>query len=244
MRPNILFTIFIFAISITMFSCKKTLLETEKVNNCEHNNAKPIFNTDNLNNLPITTCNTSVCGLLPLSNTAKWIYRDSIFNEQGAFSEIIMDTLFVQQTMKSTADNSTWWSLKCDRYKGIPSKIHTTDSTLYMMDFCLTQNNKSLKAYEWLQLIPQDSVGKSNNYSDIYYVEMNKKLKSKTVHVPLGSFSDCIQNIKYLGDTNDEIIFKPEYGVIKYTSYKVVGNPFVINPAHKLQVSELVRIIK
>ncbi len=215
-----------------------------KTNACEHNSLKPNFSSEISNNFSVVNETNSVCGILPLRKSAKWIYMDSIFDDKGKFSSIKMDTLYVKETLKSSADNTIWWNLKSDRFKGIPSKIYTTDSTLYMLDFSLTQNRSVAKAYEWLQVIPQDSVRKSNNISDIYYVEMNKKLKTNTITVPLGSFNNCIQNIKYLGTTTDEIIFKPEYGVIKYTSYRVVGNPFTLNPANKLQVSELVAIIR
>lgn len=238
------FIIFIFSTSLFYVSCKKK----EKINEvelaCQHNQAKPIFNTSSINNLPIVNENIRVCGLFPLSVNAKWIYRDSFFDSNGVLTQVKMDTLYVQKQIKSNADNAIWWNVRSAKYKGIPSLIHSTDSTLYMLDMAYNPTVQVLKAYDWLQILPQDSVRKGNSYSDIAYLEMNKKMKNNTVTVPFGTFTNCIQNIKYLGATNEEIIFKPEIGVLKFTSYNVLGNPFVINPSHKKQVSELVGVIK
>jgi hypothetical protein len=225
----------------THTSCKKSEAPIAP-NECNRNTVKPIFNTANINELTTIKYDASVCGLLPLNKQHKWIYKDSLFDDAGNFKEIKMDTLYVEKTVQSSADNSILWKMKSTRLKGLPNYIYTTDSTLYFVDLMYNAaNNKPFVATEWLKLPTQDSVRKYSFVSDYGYIETIKKLKTNTT-VPAGSFSNCFYTSKSI-DGIEEIVFKPELGVVKYTKYSPYGNPFNPLPTDKIQVSELVAYI-
>jgi hypothetical protein len=191
---------------------------------CKKFNAKPFFDTDNINSLPV----------------ANWIYRDSLFDTQGNFERISYDTVRFEKQLQSTADNNIWWKVNSSRPKGICKYAFTTDSTLYALDRPFFGSNLTLKAYEWLQVLTADSVRRGNLLSDMAYIEITKKLKNISVAVPQGTYTDCVETIKYLGNNNDQIIFKPQVGVLKYITYQVTGNPFNIQYNQRRQVSELI----
>jgi hypothetical protein len=236
--------LFLFIFSALVFSfvitgCRKEAGIITPANHCVQNSKKPVFSTNSYTNLPDYNYDSTVCGLLPLGKNYQWIYRDSLFDNSGMFTETRMDTLRVEKTVVSLSDKSVCWKMNCTRSKGIPYYIFTTDSVLYFIDRPYNYNsNSSFIATEWLKIYNQDSITKFSFISDYGYRETIKKL-SGAVKVPAGVFSNCIHNSKSTTGV-EEIIFKPELGVVKYTRYSPYGNPFNPVAADKRQVSELV----
>jgi hypothetical protein len=236
-----LFTVILFTLVSFVFltGCGKEAGMISKTARCVQNSMKPVFGTNNFNNLPDYNYDSTVCGLLPLGKNYQWIYRDSLFDNTGQFTETRMDTLRVEKTVVSLMDKSVSWKMNAARSKGIPSYIYTTDSVLYFIDRPYNYNsNSAFIATEWLKIYSSDSVTKFSFVSDYGYRETIKKL-SAPVKVPAGVFTNCIQNSKFTTGV-EVIIFKPELGVVKYTKYSPYGNPFNPVPADKRQVSELV----
>jgi autonomous glycyl radical cofactor GrcA len=151
-----------------------------------------------------------------------------------------MDTLKVEKSVVSLADNSVFWKMKSSKSKGLLNYIYSTDSVLYVIDKLYSYNNTNpLIATEWLKAFPQDSVNKFSFISDIGYKETIVKLNNK-VTVPAGSYMNCIKNTKSTNGA-EEIIFKPELGIVKFTKYSPYSNPFNPLPSDRRQVSELVK---
>lgn len=238
-----LISIFILNLCTLLVSCsKKDTAPKEAEKSCIINSIKPIFNTNNISGLPPVSKVTNVCGVMPLGKSYQWIYTDSLFDNNGQFVRIEFDTVKVVLAVQSPADNSIWWKITSRRYKGLPNYVYTTDSVVYAMDLPYNSNGATLKAYPWLQVVPQDSVRKTNMLSDMGYIETIKKLQQATT-VPVGSYTGCINVVKHLSN-NYDITFKPEVGMVKFVSYAVSGNPFHLLASNKRQVSELVQIIK
>ncbi len=237
------FALFIMLSTMLLFiGCQKEKNQKPAID-CVHFNSKPFFNTININNLPTIVQDTPVCGLFPLGKNHRWIYRDSLFDNSGLFIETKLDTLFIEKSILSLADNATWWKMKSRRNKSLPNYLYTTDSVLYWLNnsggFNVVPQN--IQAVAWLRILTKDSVRTSNAIDDVAYLETIKKLNSSTI-VPAGSFDRCIETTKYGPSFLKQVItVKPNVGIVKIVTYSGDGvyhyNEY--GGTQKRQVSEL-----
>jgi hypothetical protein len=206
--------------------------------------------------LPVINQDTPVCGLLPMSKNNKWIYRDSLFDDNGNFVEIKMDTLRIVEAKKSDADGKTWWKFISNRNKGLLNLyLVSSDSTLYFP----TVSFGSYGAGNWLEIPKNNYLKGFWGLTDVPYGILDFTKLNTTVTVPAGGFINCIKNRRdaSFGPNNynaiygygiSETTYKPGIGIIKHqtnkANYANSPNGYNSNPlimyGIKTMVSELV----
>ena len=246
---------FILLIMLLAFSCKKnnfysfennttgdtTIWDTTTLIQCNSNPSNPVFDltTNDFNtNLPVGY-DTIVCGIFPLGKNYKWIYKDSVFGNNGQFLKTEYDTLFVEKIVKFPGSEALWWKLKSSLGKQVAPNyyIYTTDSVMYFLEKSegMVQNSThSLYSNStWLRLDGQ----KMGIITDIGYI--NNYFFRQTVSVPAGNFTNIIRCDKLLYNLK-RIFFKPGIGFLKIEVYNSTNIP----EKNKLQrISELVAFI-
>ena len=242
---------FILLVLLPAASCKKgnfnatdnsTYLTITAPGHCIFNPSNPVFNlsTNDFNtNLPVSY-DSILCGIFPLGKNFKWIYKDSVFGNNGRFLKIEYDTLFVEKTVKFPGSEAIWWKLKSNLGKHVAPNdyIYTTDSVMYFLEKTeLLPPNPNHTLYSnktWLRLDGQ----KLGIITDIGYI--NNYYFQQTVNVPAGNYQNIIRCDKLFFNL-DRIFFEPNIGFLKIEVY----NSTTIPDRSKLQrISELVAFIQ
>jgi hypothetical protein len=220
-----------------IFSCKKTKApeNIERTYNCNSNNILyvPMINPL-IQQLTDTNFTGSVCGVIPLHRTNYWIYRDSVFNSSGVFTQVKLDTITISAIKKSTVDTSMWWFLKSNSLKGLMHVLYTTDSITYFA-------NNSWGSYyveKWFVVPRKDSSRFAFAFTDV--IASDSTFKINNISVPAGNFINCYRSYKkYLQSGTFETFYKPGIGVVRFNLYN--NGPIAGQPGFtKLQKSELV----
>jgi hypothetical protein len=156
-----------------------------------------------------------------LTSKNYWVYEDSLFDGDGNFKLIQIDTLRYTKTLQ-TPDNLIWWETKKDI--GLPKKLYASDDAIYGLQkgtFIMDTFYSKRGFYE------ADSVNFLSGFNDI--VAFGKIVKrAEPLKTPLGTFDSYILFEKYSpGYRRDKVYFVPGLGVIQYTSefYKAPGPP-------------------
>lgn len=214
-----LYILFI-ALILLISACKKTELPVLE-EACIEQTADPMMAAYDTNQVHYINYSGKHCGFMPLNSKSYWVYEDSLFDSEGNFNLVQIDTLRYSKTLQSP-DNLIWWETKKDI--GLPRKLYASDDAIYGLQkgtFIMDS------FYSKREFYVADSVNFLSGFNDI--IAFGKIVRrTEPVETPAGIFYNYILFEKYSpGYRRDKVYFVPGLGVIQYTSefYKAPGPP-------------------
>ncbi|TMI62952.1 MAG: hypothetical protein E6H07_16245 [Bacteroidetes bacterium] len=211
------------AFIIIFSACKKTEVPLPMNEACIQQTMDPLAVAYDTNQVYYINYSGKHCGFMPFNSKNYWVYEDSIFDGNGNFKTVKIDTLRYTKTLQ-TPDQLIWWETKKD--VGLPRKIYASENAIYGLEngsFIVDSFYTKRELYE----AEKDTVNFLASFVDI--VAFGKIIKTtEALRTEAGSFSNYIMLEKYApGYRRDRVYFVPGFGVIKYTSefYKAPGPP-------------------